>query len=539
MVEKNKRMAVLILGLGVAIAIAVIFWMNTEDPEVSGRSRRSKVHKPESIVLPRPDLGELPESLPFIGPEGVDKYGYPYRQPDAVALGALFHAKKFEQLTTYLESYQAELDEDFKKEYWPRHAYHVISQPDLSHTELYAEWIEAYPDSHTPYLARGYHLFALSEQARGSASAQKTSDKQFADSRALKRQASVDIERALAIRPGLPLAYMVQIRLRLGNVKAQDSVLAAALEHCPKCSLTRYDYMAGLAREWGGPPGADENFSKEASVMTSLNPRLHLLAVYPWQRKCRALQRAKKWEYAKEMCDVALKVDPDYWSAQSGRIMVDVYEGKTSPDTLLPRIEVALKGNPYNVLLLETKLNQLHQAGDWLAGVTAAVELRRINWVNSHHAVERFLDAASYYLVFTFGKHPEVSSTDLKTLARALLEIIPNHAGTVCMNMALEEFPDVKEPNHRGAIAVSCSDVHNITSLVTTNRILSKRKDYASLEKHWTRFIANNPRSGEAYLYRSQARSKLGKTEDALLDANQSCTLNEKKACEFATSLKN
>ncbi len=542
MVEKNKRMTGLVIGLGVAIVLAVIFWMNNNETENSGHSRnsrRSTVHQPMPIVLPRPELGELPTSLPFIGPEGVDKYGYPRKQPDAAALGALFHAKRFEQLTEYLESYQTEFDEDFHKEYWPRHAYHVFAQPDPSHKELFAEWIGASPDSYALYLARGYYLFALSGRARGAASAQNTSDKQFADSRALKQQAAVDIEHALAIRPGLPLAYTMQIRFRLGDVKAQDSVLAAALRHCPNCSLTRYDYMAGLASEWGGPPGADGKYSKEASAMTSLNPRLKLLAAYPLQRKCQAFQRAKKWGKARQMCDTALELDPDYWSARSARIMVDVYEGKTSPETLLPKIEEALEGNPYNVTLLEAKLNQLHRAGNWLGGVAATIALRRISWVSSHRAIERFLDAASYYVVTTFGQHPEVSSTELKTLVRALLDIMPDHASTLCMNMALEEFPDVKEPNHRGAIAVSCADVHNIGSLLTTDRILSERKDFVSVEKHWTRFIANNPRSGKAYLYRSQVRSKLGRTEDALLDANQSCTLNEKNACEFATSLKN
>ncbi|MBL4632513.1 MAG: DUF4034 domain-containing protein [Kofleriaceae bacterium] len=542
MVEKNKRMTGLVIGLGVAIVLAVIFWMNNNEPENSrhsGNARRGAVHQAAPIVLPRPDLGELPTSLPFIGPESVDKYGYPLRQPDAAALGALFHAKRFAQLTEYLESYQAEFDEDFHKEYWPRHAYHVFAQPDPSHKELFAEWIGASPDSYAPYLARGSYLVALARQARGSALAKNTSDKQFANSRALQRQAAVDIDSALAIRPGLPLAYAMQIRFRLGDVQAQDSVLSAALQHCPKCALTRYDYMAGLDPRWGGPRGADEKYSKEASALTSLNPRLKLLAAYPLQQKCRAFQRAKKWGKARQMCDAALELDPDYWSTRSARIMVDVYEGKTSPETLLPKIEEALEGNPYNLPLLEAKLNQLHRAKDWLGGVTAAIELRRISWVSSHRAIERFLDAASYYVVITFGQHPEVSSTELNTLVRALLDIMPDHASTVCMNMALEEFPDVQEPNHRGAIAVSCADVHSIGSLLSTDRILSERKDFVSVEKHWTRFIANNPRSGKAYLYRSQVRSKLGRTEDALLDANQSCTLKEKNACELATSLKN
>jgi len=135
-----------------------------------------------------PEVGRVVAALPgipehqgtiMLGRTGVDQYGYPRDRPDQLTLLALLQDKRFEELSSHLESFQASFEGDFRKEQWPGIAFNAFNTADRELGPLIDEWVKTTPDSFAPYQARAEHRVALAWHYRGSKVGRLTSKKRF------------------------------------------------------------------------------------------------------------------------------------------------------------------------------------------------------------------------------------------------------------------------------------------------------------------------------------------------------------------------
>jgi hypothetical protein len=70
-----------------------------------------------------------------------------------------------------------------------------------------------------------------------------------------------------------------------------------------------------------------------------------------------------------------------------------------------------------------------------------------------------------------------------------------------------------------------------LTNLVIQAQALHRDAD---VPLHWTRFLAFNPTSAQAYHARAGAYAKLGEAEKAIADERSACNLGLRAACDMA-----
>ena len=89
----------------------------------------------------RPTDVALPEGVPYVGEEGTDDdLGRPLQRPDATALIALLHAKRFEALDAAFAEYQAAFEANPQKEWWPQWATDAFGYADPDQGPLLDAW---------------------------------------------------------------------------------------------------------------------------------------------------------------------------------------------------------------------------------------------------------------------------------------------------------------------------------------------------------------------------------------------------------------
>ena len=191
---------------------------------------------------------------------------------------ALLLAGEYQKLTSYFEQLQSAFEADPRKEYWPDDAADSFASAEPETLPRLDAWVAATPDSFAPYLARGSHWIAVTWARRGALYREETPEEDMQAMRAPAHRAIADSDRALALRPGLVAAMLLQSRVAL---PISDDALAArmrarAFAACAGCLHVRTQYLVSLTPRWGGSYEAIKGFA--ATLSPHDNPRFRALA---------------------------------------------------------------------------------------------------------------------------------------------------------------------------------------------------------------------------------------------------------------------
>ena len=249
----------------------------------------------------------------MFGEPGVDRYGYPRATANKLALRALLAARRFRELTTYIESFQTEFEADFRKEYWPFDAIDAFMTADPAVGALIEQWAEAFPRSFAPWAARAAHEIEVANVWRGVRTIDQVPGVRIAAMQRSQDRAWADTEHALQLRPRLVIAYRQQLTLirHRSDPVAATRVLDRALEICPLCFQVRVTYFLALRPEWGGSWAAMLSFAGQTLDVAG-NPRLAVVGALPdWYTCDRALIRGQS-DVGRAACDRAIAIG-DHW----------------------------------------------------------------------------------------------------------------------------------------------------------------------------------------------------------------------------------
>ena len=239
-------------------------------------SAREKREHPRLHPVPAP----VPQGLPLLGPPGTDADGYPLQYVNRAGMRALLAAGEFTKLTSSFERIEAAFEADPRKEYWADDAAASFESAEPETLPSLDMWVAATPDAFAPYLARGSHWLAVMWARRGSRSREETPDEDMQAMRFAADRAIADLDRALALRPGLVAAMLQEMRAAL---PISDDALAArmrakAFAACAGCLHVRTVYLNSLTPHWGGSYEAIRGFA--ATLSPRDNPRFRALGGY-------------------------------------------------------------------------------------------------------------------------------------------------------------------------------------------------------------------------------------------------------------------
>lgn len=238
-----------------------------------------------------------------------DSYGYPRQRVDKVALLALLRARKYQELTNQIESYQKEFEDDFRNELKITDAFESFSIVDRSIEPLLNEWVASSSQSFAPYLARAEYFTAQGWESRGGNYAGETSEKRFEGMRDYFSLADKDIRKAMKLRTNLVEAYCVLIDMAMANGEEAeaDRLASEALGRMPLSFEIRAAYITSLEPRWRGSYEEMEAFATESQKLLSRNPKFRILRGWMDLDKGHYLLNEKQYEEALSAFNEAMK----------------------------------------------------------------------------------------------------------------------------------------------------------------------------------------------------------------------------------------
>lgn len=234
---------------------------------------------------------------------------------DDRALVRALLARDFAGLSAQLEQVQGEFAAGQRSEVSVDLAFDALANNDPAHDALLTAWVKAQPDAYAPLLARGRYYLQLGLAWRVEGYARDVSVQQREQLRNAFDLAERDITAALALKPGLTVAYasLVQLSGTLGDDTALAEWTQRGLAVAPASYEIRKSRLYLLFPRWGGSYAEIDAFVEDTKTHVDENPALRGLLGFADYVRAFNLHRAGHCEEAIATLDQALAAGETAW----------------------------------------------------------------------------------------------------------------------------------------------------------------------------------------------------------------------------------
>ncbi|MGB8329838.1 MAG: tetratricopeptide repeat protein [Polyangiales bacterium] len=526
----SKKLVALLMSLGVLALVMSIGAMYAYFDR-----RRALIDADEPT---EPEVGQVVASLPgmpehkgtiMLGRSGTDAYGYPNDLPDKLTLLSLLREKRFEELSSHLESFQKAFEEDFRQEKWPMVAFEAFNIADKEVGGLIDEWVRAMPDSFAPYQARAKHQIALAWHYRGAKWADLTAKKRFAKMGKILVHVPADLDRALELRPALMEAYCARLTLASAfgsSMGDRTAILESALRHCPYCFGIRAAYLGSIVPRWGGSYALMASKAADWQY-TEKNPKLRQLLGFADDDRCDLL-RKKQPAKAIEFCDRAIAEGANAgFLLTKGAALIHLKRYDEAVDVLSDALEILPQSvsslNARGLAFLE--LERYEEAARDLVLATRLDPLHKQAETNLHHILAKLVRLA--YEKAEAGKLDEAIAEYTR-----VLDVHPRYAHAYLYRAQAyndKREPKLAEQDYLRSIEI---DPSNIESYRGLDHVLAQQKRFDEIILHWNRYLERKPKDARALYERSGTYYHKGQMDLAKRDVSAACRLGHEEACK-------
>jgi predicted Zn finger-like uncharacterized protein len=303
----------------------------------------------KSFIFASPTpVGKLQVSVPN------DRFRYVSKDYDFLLV--LLKERKFAELNKELSTVQEAPKQDIAKETDAENCLNVFYRPDPALESLLTAWVSEASDTYPPYLARGVYYHARAAEVRGTATADKTNDAQFAGMEKYLDLSRKDIDRALSIRSDLLMGYCYLLRMSRtlpdASLHAKE-IMEKVVNLYPYSLNARWAYLGNLMPRWGGSLKEMESFVKASRAHYKGNPRLVLLeGRVDLERGDERMLFNQDYEGALQYYNKALRYG-DHWFLLQQRGYALMWLNRL--DEAYTDSKAALEMNPYAKESLENK----------------------------------------------------------------------------------------------------------------------------------------------------------------------------------------
>ena len=173
---------------------------------------------------------------------------------DKLELLELLKAVQFEELNAQLLKYHGEFESGEASDYRLNYALSAFATTDSEVIEPLNRWVEAYPASEIPLLARSKRNKHLAHIARGEYAISETPRERLNEMGRHLTMAAVDAARAIELNPGATVAYaiLIDVAMYKSNSLGRKRLADSGLANAPTSDLIRHAYLGSLLPWWGG-----------------------------------------------------------------------------------------------------------------------------------------------------------------------------------------------------------------------------------------------------------------------------------------------
>lgn len=158
-------------------------------------------------------------------------------------------------------------------------ALRAFQRPEVDLVEHLNAWVEAFPDSPSPHLARAAYYVNLGWRARGTAWTRNTSTWDLKRMGLYFDWAQRDLDRVYEIADHLVQPYELALTMakQRGTPESRRMLYEAGLKRDPGSYSLHETYLDSLDTRWGGEPGQTESFL--ADIREKFEEYPHLASV--------------------------------------------------------------------------------------------------------------------------------------------------------------------------------------------------------------------------------------------------------------------
>ncbi len=176
-------------------------------------------------------------------------------------------------------------------------------------------WVAAQPESWAARTVRGAYWSRQGWNARGTALARNTSERQWRAMREAFVSAARDLTRALELNPRAPVAHYELLRIvrSTGDVEAGRRIFEALLEVDPGAARPYVFFMDSLEPKWGGSVAALESLSREARQKLGDGPEADAVEASYWARRAILAMNAHEYRAAADYTRRTIALRGDHY----------------------------------------------------------------------------------------------------------------------------------------------------------------------------------------------------------------------------------
>ena len=231
-------------------------------------------------------------------------YGKLLQPADIESLLTLFEARRFSELDTRMNAFQARYENDTQREADLVKVFNLFLMPKPDAAALFETWLQTAPDSYAAHLAAGIYSYAMGTAWRGDKYFDQTHPLRIEKMAAYMKKAAAYLQQSLRLtgKPTLSYAYLIDIS-RYSNRRTKKPIwfdaatqgepkdqywLDAAIKADPYCDQPRQAYSHKLQPRWGGSYRAMQHLVDETRKLGD-HPKLlqvakHLEAGIEWDK---------------------------------------------------------------------------------------------------------------------------------------------------------------------------------------------------------------------------------------------------------------
>lgn len=451
---------------------------------------------------------------------------------DKSVLLSQFQNQLFSQLNSNLESLQQAFEEDYQAEDYVFDAFEAFRKSSPSSEPIFNDWIQKFPASYAPYVARAEYTYALAATMRGNKRVLDKEQKEYAEMERYCSQALRDIDEALKLNAGLDVCYALQIEIGLAveNETLISQALAEASKQHPYAYRVRLQFLQTMTPWNGGSYEKMEGFLISCKKIAVFNPKITELSASIPAEKGKIFSYLGKYEQAVNMYSEALKLSNHHsYYVLRGDAYAQLHQYKLALDDYNRALELSPNDPEY----LKHKSQAISSQNQMSTKSTVRKEVGDDpykDWPPKKLSTEENAQAMTYVQkateLLSDGQYEQAIPQFTNAIRFFPHEYSLYHNRGLCYlqlkkdDSALQDF----------LLAIQ-KKPEDFEAYVRITFIYANRGAYDDALKYINSAIKLKPTSGEPFYLRSKIFARKGMNVEAIEDARKACAMGYQRAC--------
>lgn len=462
----------------------------------------------------------------------------------------LLQQKKYAELNRILESARVSALKNLSTEQTLVNLYHSFGLANKEYVQLLNGWVNAYPASYQPFLARAHYYQTMGWEERGGKWGSETSNKQKSTMKSYFAKARADVTKALNRNPSSLMAYvlLIQDSYVQSDFKVVDKDYKQGLRLSPASYVLRRGYIRCLRPRWGGSLESMLLVVKDTEKYIDKNHQLINLASWVLEDVASAQYTRNAYTAAKDTLDDGLlkikklaeqygyldiKPDDYLWYKQG-----EAHKALDNYDESLKYFGLAIEGNAnvgdYYLERAKTYSNMknyVESSHDLMMALKIQPQDKQY-----HSFKERLIVRLRYRSYEEKEALDYVQSLHYVNLA---LELDPNDINSLrrraYVYLAKRQVRQAKQDIDK-AIELDPTDYESYKDM---DNVLLLEHRFSEIAEYWKKYIAIKPNDSRAYFERAGTYYHMKRIDLAVKDAQKAIDLGHPNAAESLSYYKN